>query len=955
VNSVGKSERKTQNHIIDLFKNELDYDYLGNWIDREDNSNTEDEYLQKYLKSQGYNTNLITAAIHKFKDITKQFSGSLYDINHDVYKLLRYGVDIKPEQTSNTEKVFLINWKDPQTNHFAIAEEVTVKGNNEKRPDIVVYVNGIAIAVIELKRSTVSISDGIRQNIANQQSAFIERFFITVQYLFAGNDTEGLRYGTIKTSEKYYLSWKENLDDDSTYKLDKYIALICQKERFIDLLHNFVLFDGGIKKLPRPHQYFAVKSAQKFVERKEGGIIWHTQGSGKSITMVLLAKWILENRYDARVVIITDRDELDKQIESVFIDAGEKIVRAKSGKDLLSKLDSVQYRLISTLIHKYANKGEKDFDKFITELEQNPPVTTGDIFVFVDECHRTQGGRLHRAMKALMPNAILIGFTGTPLLKSDSATTRETFGKYIHTYKFSEGVEDGVVLDLVYEARDVDQKLTSQERVDAWFEARTKGLNDWQKAALKEKWGTMKEVLSSKSRMEKIVNDILMDYSTKPRLSNGTGNSMLVASSIYEACKYYTIFQGTEFKGKCGVITSYNPQIGDISKEDTGANTETDREFIFNLYTEILKDVIVKGSMTKAESYEDSCKKLFVEQPATMKLLIVVDKLLTGFDAPACTYIYIDKKMQDHGLFQAICRVNRLDGEEKLFGNIVDYKDLFSRVEDAIAVYTSELEKDEKEEVTSEVLMKDRLVAGKEKLDDAYENLELLCEPVEAPKEELDYIHYFCGNTEIENDLQDHEPQRTALYKGVATFIRAFANIADELDKAGYTEKQITNLNEKKEFYVKLRETIRQASGETIDLKGYESDMRYLIDTYIAAEDSRKISNFENAPLVDLIIKTGIADAINGLPSGIRKDKNATAETIENNVRSRIIKDHLNDPAYFEKMSALLNELIAKRKAKAIEYEEYLKEIALLAKKVSDGRSDDTPTDLKNEWTGCTI
>ncbi len=355
------------------------------------------------------------------------------------------------------------------------------------------------------------------------------------------------------------------------------------------------------------------------------------------------------------------------------------------------------------------------------------------------------------------------------------------FGGYIHTYKFSEAVEDEVVLDLVYEARDIDQRLGSEDKIDAWFEAKTRGLNDWQKDELKKQWGTMQKVLSSKSRMDRVVSDIVFDFSVKPRLSSERGNAILVASSIYEACKYFTLFQKTPFKGKCAVVTSYNPQARDVTLEETGANTETDKQFIYNTYTELLKDVDAKPGMTKTETYEERAKELFTKEPANMKLLVVVDKLLTGFDAPPCTYLYIDKSMQDHGLFQAICRTNRLDGEDKDFGYIVDYKDLFKKVENAIAVYTSELDHSAGG-ADPEVLLQDRLTKGKERLDNALEALALLCEPVEPPKGELEHIHYFCGNTEIPSDLEEREPQRAALYKATVALVRAYANIADELE-----------------------------------------------------------------------------------------------------------------------------------------------------------------------------
>jgi type I restriction enzyme R subunit len=950
MNTIGKPERETQNRVIALFRDELGYRYLGDWSDRPANSNIEEKLLTDYLTKCKYSPDQIKRAIFLLKTEADNPNRSLYENNKAVYRLLRYGVPVKIEAGKITDTVKLINWKQPEKNDFVIVEEVTLHGNLERRPDLVLYVNGIAVAVIELKNSYVSIGDGIRQLLSNQQKEFNEWFFSTVQIVFAGNDSEGLRFGAIKTEEKYFLKWKEDEADDSRFKLDKYLLKMCRKDRLIELMHDFVLFDGGVKKLPRVHQYFGVKAAQEHVNAYKGGIIWHTQGSGKSIVMVLLAKWILEHKPNARVVIVTDRDELDKQIERVFNDAGEPIKRTSSGRDLMSQLGQAAPRLLCSLVHKFGRKDVDDFDAFIKELEAQPCKTVGELFIFVDECHRTQSGKLHRTMKALMPGAVFIGFTGTPLLKIDKETSLEVFGTYIHTYKFGEAVEDEVVLDLVYEARDIEQSLGSQDKIDAWFEAKTKGLNDWQKAALREQWGTMQKVLSSRSRMERVVADIVFDFGVKPRLSSERGNAMLVASSIYEASKYFELFQKTVVKGRCALITSYNPLARDITLEETGANTETEKQFLYNLYTALLKDVTPKPGKTKTETYEDDAKELFKKQPANMKLLIVVDKLLTGFDAPPCTFLYIDKSMQDHGLFQAICRTNRLDGEDKDFGYIIDYKDLFKKLVNekgtgALQVYTSELDHTAGG-ASPEVLMQDRLKKGRERLDHALETVALLCEPVKPPKTELEHIHYFCGNTEIADDLKAHETQRVALYKSTAALMRAYANIADDLQRAEYTDARIAQIKQDIDRYLKLREIIRQASGETIDLKAYEADMRHLIDTYIEAEEPRKISNFDNIGLLELIVNSGMADAISSLPDGIRSNRAAVAETIANNVRSKIIKEHLNDPAFYDRMSVLLKEILDDLRALRIDYEQFLKRIADVAKQVFAGKADNTPEKL---------
>jgi len=952
MDSIGQIERFTQNRIVKLFREKLGYDFLGNWEERTNNSNIEEVLLKKYLTKAGYSDELSKRAIYHLQAEARNNDRNLYNNNKEVYKLLRYGTSEKINAADRYETVQYINWNEPEKNDFAIAEEVTILGNREKRPDIVLYVNGIAIGVLELKRSTISIGDGIRQNIVNQQSEFIQPFFSTIQLVMAGNDTEGLKYGAIGTPEKYFLNWKEDVTDNELLPIDKYLIKICNKTRLLELIRDFTLFDAGIKKLPRYHQYFGIKAAQEHVRRREGGIIWHTQGSGKSIVMVLLAKWILENNPNARVVLLTDRTELDKQIERVFNDVGEPLKRTSSGKELMLQLSQPSPRLLCSLLHKFGKKDVEDFNKFIEELKSSPSKTVGELYVFVDECHRTQSGKLHKVMKATLQNAVFIGFTGTPLLKQDKKTSLEVFGKYIHTYKFNEAVEDDVVLDLVYEARDIDQKLSSPEKVDKWFETKTRGLNDFQKSELKRKWGTMQKVLSSRSRMERIATDIFFDFSTKPRLNSSTGNAILVAGSIYEAAKYFEIFQKSSYDNKCAIITSYNPATKDITTEDTGENTETEKEYIYNTYTELLKEVNPATNKTKTETYEDIAKEKFVKEPANMKLLIVVDKLLTGFDAPSCTYLYIDKNMRDHGLFQAICRVNRLDSEDKEVGYIVDYKDLFKNLvnEDgtgALQVYTSELDFDQFKKEDCEILLKDRLKQGRERLENALEEINLLCEPVLPPKNDQEYIRYFCGNTEVPEDLKDTEIRRTSLYKAIVSVIRAYANIAEELEEAGFSQMEIDDINKSVDEYVKLREVIKMASGETLDLKTYEADMRHLIDNYIQAEDSKLISDFGDLSLLEIITKSGIADAINNMPGGIKGSKQAVAETIENNVRQKIIKDHLLDPAFFNEMSVLLDEIIKQRKENAVEYEEYLKQIAELVAKVNAGQTDSTPDRIK--------
>lgn len=967
MSKVGQIERATQNRVVKLFQEVLKYAYLGNLEKEEDNSHINEALLTAYLTKKGHGQNLISKVLFEFKKIaTINTNDDLYQANKNVYAALRYGINVKEEAGQNKETVYLIDWKNPLENDFAIAEEVTIKGQHNKRPDIVIYVNGIALGVLELKRSTVSVSEGIRQNNDNQKHLFIKPFYTTIQLVMAGQDVEGLRYAAIDTPEKYYLKWKEvneEFNPNDSYLLDltkpireqaaqaenlldKNIIEMLGKERLIEILHDFVVFDRGQKKFCRPNQYFGIKAAQESIRNREGGIIWHTQGSGKSLTMVWLTKWIREFNPNARVLIITDRDELDKQIEKVFKGVDEQILRTKSGADLIEKLNATTPWLLCSLIHKFGNKEEgaeksKDYSSYLEELRNSLPKDfkpKGDFYVFVDECHRSQSGDLNKAMRKILgDDALFIGFTGTPLMKADKQKSIEIFGKYIHTYKFDEAVKDGVVLDLRYEARDIEQKITSLDKIDAWFDSKTKGLTDFAKTELKQKWGTMKKVFSSVGRLQKIVADILLDMETRERLQNGRGNAILVSDSIYNACRFYQLFLDSGFT-RCAIVTSFTPSHSDIKGEGEGY---TEKLMQYDIYQKMLNG-------KTPEDFEDEVKKRFIDEPAQMKLLIVVDKLLTGFDAPSATYLYIDKSMRDHGLFQAICRVNRLDGDDKEYGYIIDYKDLFGSLENAYKDFTSKAFEDY-DQKDVEGLLSDRLAKGKERLDDALETIRALCEEVAPPKGTQQYIAFFCGNPQIKEDLKDTEPKRVALYKAVISLIRAYANIADEMEEAGYKPSQIEKIKEEIKHYENVRKEIQLASGDWVDLKQYEPAMRHLIDSYIAAEESKKVSAFDDFSLVELLVKDG-KGALDKLPENIKKNKEAMAETIENNLRKVIIEESPTNPIYYEKMSVLLDELIKLRNEEAEAYEKYLEEIVKLAVKIKKPEtSNEYPSSINTQ------
>ena len=962
---IGEPERPVQNRLLALFKEKLKYEYLGNYEYRTCNRNIESKLLFDYLMStKKWSGDEAKRAITKLEKEAYCTPQNMQEKNEKVYSLLRYGVNVSPDVGTKKITVNLIDWEHPDKNQFYIAEEVTINSSTPdsfaKRPDLVIYVNGIALAVIELKRSKVSVHDGIRQTIGNQQENFIRPFFSTVQLLFAGNDSQGLYYGVIDTPEKFWLRWKEP-DASIPNELDRSVTQWFNKERLLEMIHDFLVFDAGVKKVCRPNQYFAVKAAQPRCEKKEGGVIWEAQGSGKSLIMVWLAEWIHENIDNSRVVIITDREELDEQISDGFKDTGETIARAKSGAGLIGMLNEEAPWLLCTLIHKFGKKNvegkgdmagvksEIPLEKYLEDIVAQLPQgfkAKGNIFVFIDECHRTQGGYLHEAMKTIMgKDVMMIGFTGTPLLHTQKKDTWQTFGPLIHAYRFNEAVEDGVILDLRYESRKVDQFLGNKDKIDAWFEKKTKGLNKVAAARLKGRWATMQNIFSSRQRIDAVVGDICLDMDTTPMLVNRRGNAILVADSIYQACRYWDAFQKTALKGHCAVITSFEAKADDINMASSGEN-ESEDEYKYRIYKEMT------DGHKSVSAFEAYAKKEFIDHPKNMRLLIVVDKLLTGFDAPSACVLYIDKHMENHNLFQAICRVNRVDGDDKEYGYIVDYQNLFECISGAIGDYTSDgaaLSGYDKEDI--EGYIKEKNKACRKDLEEAREQVEALLALVH-PQTREGFFRYFvyddnAPEEEMDKQLDDNAEKRSKLYKYVRRYLNCYANLANSLEDMGYSEAERKEYAECARKYDALKREIELRSNDHIDMRRYEPDMRQVLDLYVKAEDSEVIAKLDDTSFLDIVAAQN-EEQLNDLPDELKDEYGrASAETVEANLREVIRKDSPFNPAYYGKLSIILQELIDKRKKEMLDYEEYMKELIELVKKARGKSANSYPEFIK--------
>jgi type I site-specific deoxyribonuclease, hsdR family len=817
--------------------------------------------------------------------------------NERITNLLLLGTSLEENLEDGTKRSFsfkFIDFENLQNNDFYVTEEFEVSrvsqsdAQKHRRPDLVLFINGIPIVVIELKKSSVSFENGIKQLEKEQGKDEIAHLFKYIQLTIAANGS-GARYGTTGTPFKFYSVWKEQdeakakeslksaIKDREVSALDMTLFALLSKDRLLRLVRHYIVFDKRMKKVCRYQQFFAIEETLKRVSAKKdgaraGGLIWHTQGSGKSLTMVMLTKLLKQIYINSKIIVVTDRIDLDGQIHETFENTDVKAGRASSGSDLIEKLQS-GVSVITTLVHK--------FEKV---KNQKVVIRDGDIFVLVDESHRTQGGDLHKAMKKALPLACYIGFTGTPLLKREKNSFAK-FGGEIHRYTIDDAVKDGAVLPLLYEGRYVGQEVLDPEGLTRKFDLISRELGDEAKRDLQQKWARFERVASSEQRLELIAVDI--NEHIKKSLKKSGFKAMLATQRKYDAIKYHEIFE--EF----GEIKSAYVISSNEHEELDGGH----KEYVAKAWQDTIRGY---GS---EEAYLKYVKNEFIYGDE-IDLLIVVDKLLTGFDAPRASTLYIDKQLKEHNLLQAIARVNRLyDGKD--YGYIIDYRGLLGELDQAITNYAS-LSGFDPEDITGAVIdVRSEIIKAKT----YYTHLDDLFSGVKFKDDLESYVA-------VLEDVQ----KRDDFKEWLSQFARAFKlALSSEKIYDILSEEEIKAYKQRVKFYNELRKAVQLRYHEACDFGKYEAQMQKLLDTYVSAKEVNELTKLVN------IFETEFDDEVQRV-----EGKNAKADTIISAV-SAVVKEKMDsNPAFYKSIAQQIQDIIDEYKAKRLSEEEKLAKAKLL-------------------------
>lgn len=868
--------------------------------------------LNRYVYA-GVENEFSSANIERaMEDLNEPLTDGLVRTSEKIYDALLLGksyLETVGEGKMLSFNLKYIDWENLANNVFHVTEEFAVESQDKQhnaRPDIVLFINGIPFAVIECKAPQVSVDQAVEQMIRNQQAEYIPHLFKFAQIVLATNKN-AVKYATAGTPKKFWNVWKEEntqwlqvqLDDLVTERIpteqDKNLISLFTKERVFELIRYFILFDANVKKICRYQQYFAIKEIIKTIAEedekgnRQSGVIWHTQGSGKSLTMVMLAKYILMELASChpRVVIVTDRKELDGQIAATFSHTRLNPARAASGRHLVELVNSSKADVVTSIIN-----------KFNTAERQETKNYSRDIFVLVDESHRSNYGLMATKMRTVFPNACYIGFTGTPLMKREK-NTMSKFGKLIHKYTIKDGVDDGAIVPLIYEGRFVDQKV-DEDNIDLWFKQTTKRLTDAQKEDLRKKWSSIRRLTSTDARIKRIALDI-SEHFTEGYKETGF-KAMLATNYKRDAIRYLECFE--KFGDlTCGVVISPPDLRESVDDMDEGTD-----DLVISYWNKMMKQY------GDADRYEEAMKNKFCD--GEIDILIVCSKLLTGFDAPICQVLYIDKELKEHGLLQAIARTNRLY-EGKDYGLIVDYRGLIEKLDTAMDMYSGAgLENFDSGDLKGVVVDVMTAVGG---LRNAYTQLVELLAPV-ANQSDTEAVEVFLANNKIREDFYN----RLCAFGRALNLVLNAEQAYNALPKEERQKYQDTFI-----FFAKVRRSVKIRYCDAIDNSEYEPLMQNLLDTHLSVAGLKQITN-----PIDILNKDDFEKELAELGSLRSK-----ADAITSRITKSISEKRDENPAYYDSFSKRIKEALELYKEKVISEAEYLAKMCTIMEDYHAGKS----------------
>ena len=878
--------------------------------------------LNRYVYAGAENEFSAANIERAMEDLDEPLTDGLVRTSEKIYDALLLGKSY-PETVGDGKMLSFnlryIDWDNPQNNVFHVTEEFAVDSRDRQhnaRPDIVLFINGIPFAVIECKAPHIPVEEAVGQMIRNQQAAYIPQLFKFAQLVVATNKN-AVKYATVGTPKKFWSVWKEQDDEWLQTRLkalvpdrmpteqDRNIVSLFSPERVYELIRYFILFDANVKKVCRYQQFFAVREIMKTIAEsdehgnRQSGVIWHTQGSGKSLTMVMLAKYILMKLKDChpRVVIVTDRKELDAQIAATFAHTRLTPARATSGRHLVELVNSARADVITSIIN-----------KFNTVERQEVKNPSRDIFVLVDESHRSNYGLMATRMRSVFPNACYIGFTGTPLMKSEK-NTMARFGRLIHKYTIRDGVEDGAIVPLIYEGRFVEQKV-DEENIDLWFKQTTRRLTEAQREDLRKKWSSIRRLTSTDARIKRIALDISEHFIEGYK---DTGfKAMLATNYKRDAIRYLECFE--QFGDlNCAVVISPPDMREGVDDADEGAD-----DLVVSFWSKMMRQY------GDADRYEEAIKNRFCD--GEIDILIVCSKLLTGFDAPLCQVLYIDKELKEHGLLQAIARTNRLH-EGKDYGLIVDYRGLIEKLDTAMDMYSGAgLENFDGGDLKGVVV---DVMSAIGNLRSAYTQLVELFAPVGSISD-AEAVEVFLADDKMRQDF----------YTLLCAFGRALHLVLNaEQAYNALSKEERQKYQDTFIFFSKVRRSVKLQYCDAIDNAEYEPLMQNLLDTHLSVAGLKKITS-----PIDILNKDDFEKELEELGSLRSK-----ADAIASRMTRSISEKRDENPAYYDSFSKRIRDALALYKEKVISEAEYLAKMRTIMEDYHAGRSTVSyPERIKN-------